>query len=189
MAGKKSTKAVVAQRVHEVLALRIEGAELPAILAYVEAEEWGVSEATVLYYIAKSDAILGCRLEKDRERLLQRQVDYRRLLLSKALAKHDLFVALQVLKDEAKLAGLYPDPKAPPVLAAPIQVNLNLTDEQRDAAILNLLARVGQGHLRPSGNGQPHPARLSLGGAGGDHEAGGDGAGPLAGDGPPLFGE
>lgn len=119
----KSTQATVQRRVEEVLELRLAGAALHNIRQYANAPDpqsgrapWDVSDSTLWRYIRQADALLAAEMEKDREKLFNRHIAQRRLLLGRCLAQNDLAAAGRVLADEARLLGLYDTP--PPALPA-----------------------------------------------------------------------
>jgi hypothetical protein len=104
----RATKAVVAQRIEEVLRLRIDGAEYHDVKEYASAQGWGVSARHVWNYMHQADDLLKERLEKDRDRLISRHVAQRRNLYSRALKAGQYAVALAVADSEAKLEQLFP---------------------------------------------------------------------------------
>jgi hypothetical protein len=112
----KSTKAVVAQRVNEVLKLRLGGAEFLDIREYAAAPEqaWGVSDTQLWRYIREADALCREHFDAKAEHLLTRHLLQRRTLYAHAMGAGDFRTALAVLQDEAKLEGLYPPTKVAP---------------------------------------------------------------------------
>jgi hypothetical protein len=62
----KSTKATVAQRVEEVLTIRLAGAGFAEIVRYAAEKGWGVGERQLQNYVEKSDELLAASVEKDR---------------------------------------------------------------------------------------------------------------------------
>jgi hypothetical protein len=106
----KSTKVVVAQRVNEVLKLRLGGAEFLDIREYAAAPEqaWGVSDTQLWRYIREADALCKEHFDAKAEHLLNRHLLQRRTLYAHAMGAGDFRTALAVLQDEAKLEGLYP---------------------------------------------------------------------------------
>ncbi len=107
----KATKAEVAQRIEEVLQIRLDGAEFHDVLQYASEKQWNVGERQLWHYIKASDVRLVKRLEKDRGRLLARHIAQRRSLYARALNAADYRTCLAVAKDEAELQGLYPKPE------------------------------------------------------------------------------
>src|SRR4051794_41464808 len=109
----KSTKAVVAQRVHEVFKLRIGGAEFADIREYAAApgRAWGVSDSQLWRYIRAADALCKEHFDARAGHLLARHLLQRRQLYAHAMSAGDFRTALAVLRDEADLEGLYPPEK------------------------------------------------------------------------------
>src|SRR5262245_7148984 len=104
----KSTRAVVRQRVNEVLKLRLGGAEFPDIREYAAAPEqgWGVGDSQLWRYIKAADALCKDYFDPRAENLLARHLLQRRQLYAHAMSAGDFRTALAVLKDEAELEGL-----------------------------------------------------------------------------------
>lgn len=113
--ARKSDKATVAQRVEEILQLRINGKLFHEIVRYGSQKGWGVSERQIQKYIKKSDGLLVERLDKKRKPLLARHIAQRQALYALALSvaqnSADCRAALAILDSEAKLRGLFPDTK------------------------------------------------------------------------------
>jgi hypothetical protein len=197
----KATRAVIAQRVEAVFQLRLGGAEFHDIVEYANAtqgedgnpkEPWGVKETQLRNYIKKADRLCKERLDAKADHLLARHLLQRRRLYAHAMEMGDYKTALAVLKDEAELEGLYPAKKAEVTGAngGPVATCRIITDEERNLALLAILARLGEGGGRPAANGQLPPHRPLLGLPGADPDRRGDEPRPLA-DGPaprPLFG-
>jgi hypothetical protein len=181
----KSTQATVRQRVHEVLQLRLLGAEFHDIVQHASENGWGVGERQLWNYLARADDLLERTLETDRGKLFRRHVAQRRALYARAMAVSDYSTARAVLKDEAELLGLYPARRheltGKDGGAVQTQNLVSLTDEQRAAGVAALLARVGPGGAGPHPLGPGDGAGPAVGGAGPAAEPCRDGAGPLAG--------
>jgi hypothetical protein len=118
----KATKAAVAQRVEEVLRIRLDGAQFWDVREYArekEAEEgsaWQLSEGSkplsdgqLWRYIAAADKLIAESCRASRKKLLRRHLAQRRNLYAKALAQGDVRAALACLDSEAKLTGLFED--------------------------------------------------------------------------------
>jgi len=107
---KKSTQAEMHRRVHEVLALRLGGAEFPDIVQYASAPErnWQIGERQLWNLIAAADALCAKYFDAKAEHLLARHLLQRRQLYAHALGAGDYSTALRVLQDEGKLEGIYP---------------------------------------------------------------------------------
>lgn len=110
---RRPSKAELAQRVDEVLNMRLSGAEFYDLKAHATEKEWDVSDRQLWRYVAKSDALLAQSLERDRRKLLGRHLAQRRSLFARALNDGDLRTALAIAKDEAELQGLYHAPGWP----------------------------------------------------------------------------
>ena len=105
----KATNAVVLQRVEEVLAIRLDGAQLHDIRRYASENEWGVSDRQLERYIEKADGLLVERRQRKRSRMFHLHIARRESLYARALQAADYRTALAVLQDEAKLQELYLD--------------------------------------------------------------------------------
>jgi hypothetical protein len=144
----KSTKAEVDRRVHEILKLRLGGAEFPDIREYANSPEqgWGVSDSQIWRYIRAADKLCETYFQGKAGHLLARHVLQRRQLYAHAMSAGDFRTALAVLKDEAELEGIYPPKKvAPTDPTGAKEFTGGLTDADRAAALQRLYARVGQG--------------------------------------------
>src|SRR5262249_44670511 len=108
---KKSSKATVKRRTHEVMQLILAGAELPEIRQYTSEREWRVSERQIYRYIEVAYDQIAKILEREQPQLLARHLMQRRALYARSLKASDHRTALQVLRDEAELQGLYPPSK------------------------------------------------------------------------------
>lgn len=106
---KKATNAVVLQRVEEVLAIRLDGAQLHDIRRYASENGWGVSDRQLERYIEKADQVLVERRHKRWNRMKALHLARREALYARALQAADLRTALAVLQDMAKLQDLYLD--------------------------------------------------------------------------------
>lgn len=159
----KATKAQAMLRVTEVLRIRLSGAKLWDVTEYVsEAEQtegspWQLAEGEtplterqIARYVEKADALIAESTRQSRKRSLARHLAQRADLYAKAVNAGDIRTALAVLDSEAKLRRLFPAarhevtgkdgaPLNPPTPEKP------LTDEERQTAVANLLARLGAG--------------------------------------------
>src|SRR5689334_2350464 len=110
----KSDRATVKRRVEAVLQIRLAGAEFADIREYAAEEDpetgrpWNVSDSQLWRYIQAGDELLARRLDRDRERNLNRHLAQRRALYARCLAAGDFGNARLLLADEAKLLNLYP---------------------------------------------------------------------------------
>jgi hypothetical protein len=109
--GKRSTNAVVRQRVEEIYRLRLGGAEYHDLLQHASEQGWGVTARQVGNYIAAADKLMAERLERRAEVLLSRHLLQRRQLYAHALGAGDFRTALAVLDSEARLERLEPCPR------------------------------------------------------------------------------
>ncbi len=173
---KQPTKAVVQQRVEEILRIRLDGAEMWDVREYVREKEketgslWELAEgikplsdATLWRYIARADRLIAESCRASRKKLLRRHLAQRRNLYAKAVAMGDVRAALSVLQDEAELQGLYPAKKLDHrgKDGGPINLKVEtLTDDQRTAALERIISRFG---LPASGNGSAAPDRNGTG--------------------------
>jgi hypothetical protein len=121
---QRATKAVIAQRVEDVLRIRLQGA------AFWEVREWArekekeegspwflpeggkpLSDGQLWRYIARADRMAAENYRASAKRLLRRHLVRREHLYSVAVIQGDVRAALAVLADAAALEGLYPPAK------------------------------------------------------------------------------
>jgi hypothetical protein len=176
----KATKAQVAQRIDEVLRIRIDGAEFHDVQQYAAEKGWGVGERQLWVYMHRADDLLKERLEKDRDRLIARHVAQRRNLYARALNAGQYGVALATADSEAKLENLFPA-KAISVNQGAKPDDTDLSADDRLAALARLRARVDEGGGSPAADGANDADGPLPGGPGEDSGRGGPGPGPLAG--------
>lgn len=103
----KSDKATVKQRVHEVSALLLAGAETPDIRQH--AAKWDVSPRQLYRYIEVAYKRFAKTLDRDFRQLFGRHVAQRRMLLARCLRIQDYKTALAVLNSEVELLRTYSD--------------------------------------------------------------------------------
>lgn len=103
------TNAVILQRVEEVLAIRLDGAQLPNIRRYASENGWGVSDRQLERYIEKADKLLVEHRQKKWSRMKALHLARRESLYARSLQAADYRTALAVLQDMAKLEELYLD--------------------------------------------------------------------------------
>jgi hypothetical protein len=106
----RSNKAVVTQREQEVYRLLLAGAEFAEIRQFASDRGWHVSERQIRRYMEVAYKRLAKLASRDRQQLLGRHLMQRLALYSRALKAGDLRTALQSLRDEAELEGLYEAP-------------------------------------------------------------------------------
>ncbi len=147
----KSTKATVAQRVEDVLTLRLAGAAFVQIRQYASENGWGVGDRQLWRYIQSSDDLLAADLEPDRRKNLALHLAQRRLLYNRALETGDFRTCLAIQRDLAQLQDLYPTGKREPLDAL-----LNALPPQVAAALRAELARqLSGGGAAAGGAGRP----------------------------------
>jgi hypothetical protein len=142
----KSTKAEILQRVEAVFRLRLGGAEFSDILQYASAPEqnWNVSQRQMWNYIRAADQLVKERLDARAEHLLNRHILQRRQLYAHAMGAGDYSTALRILDSEAKLEGLFVERHEHTGKdGGPIQAHVSLTDDERERAVGNIMARLG----------------------------------------------
>jgi hypothetical protein len=188
---KRATRAEVAARVEEVLHARLNGAEAHDLRALAREKEWNVSDRQLWRYVEAADRLIEEHFEKDRDRLFRRHVFQRRALYARVLQDGDYRTALAILKDEGELLNLYPAKRTEVTGrdGGPLQTvnaTVEMTEDERAAAIAALFARVGSSHGRPDPPGQADSAGPPLGTAGGPDDGSGDDPGPLASGGSPI---
>jgi hypothetical protein len=116
----KATKAVIRQRVEQVMKIRLLGGEFHDIRQYAAENEpetgrpWKLSDRQLWRYVQASDLLLEKYLEHDRGKLFNRHIGQRRALFARAVEAADWRTALAVAKDEADLYGLYAPHKIAP---------------------------------------------------------------------------
>lgn len=160
--SKKSPANVVAARVEKVYAMRLGGAEFHDIVQFASAPEqaWGVSGRQVRNYIRQADQLMAERVEKRADLLLSRHLLQRRTLFARCVEAGDYSAALNVLKDEAALEGLYAPKKVAltdPSGTQPYAPTVTLTDADLAAAVAAVLgaaAAVGTRDVIPIGYGE-----------------------------------
>ncbi|SRR5579883_691096 len=116
----KATKATVAQRIEEVLRIRLDGAEFWDVREYAREKEqepgsaWQIppqgkplSDGQLWRYIGMADKQITESCRASRKRLLRRHLAQRRNLFAKAVSQADIRAALACLDSEAKLIGLF----------------------------------------------------------------------------------
>jgi hypothetical protein len=150
----RATKAVLAQRVVDVLRLRVQGAAFWDVCEWVREREqekgspWHLPEGdkplsngTLWRLIARADRMAAENYRASAKRLLRRHLVRREHLYSVAVLQGDVRAALAVLADAAALEGLYPPKKIAPTNPAGDQPYASLSDEERIAALAALYAR------------------------------------------------
>jgi hypothetical protein len=182
---KRATKAELAARVEEILHARLNGAEFHDLQALAAEKQWNVSASQLWRYVQAADQRIEETFEPDRAKLFRRHVFQRRALYARALQDGDYRTSLAILKDEAELHGLYAAKRhevtgrdGGPLES--VSTVVEMSEDERAAAIAALLARVGQGHRGPALTGQADGAGSALGTPRGPDDGGPDGARSLA---------
>jgi hypothetical protein len=139
----RPTKAIMRARIREILAWRLDGAEIWDLLPLVEKNQaegvypWAIpsgctpiGKRALRRYITKADSLIEKECQHDRERLLRQAVAERRRARSRALAKGDDRLAFDISRDLARLQGLYPAEKreAMGFAIAPVATNTIIID-------------------------------------------------------------
>src|SRR5437763_11792166 len=98
---KRTPTAEIAQRIEEIMLIRLSGAGFHDVRNYATERGWGVSRAQLYRYMRAADDRIKDSLEKDRPRLLDLHVARRRTLYARCQESGDWRAALAVLADEA----------------------------------------------------------------------------------------
>lgn len=107
----KADKSTVVRRTAEVLRLILAGGEFEDIRQYASAQGWKLSERQLRRYQESAHEKLAETIYRDQRQLLGRHLAQRRALYARAIKTSDVRTALNVLRDEANLEGLYPSLK------------------------------------------------------------------------------
>src|SRR5262249_11963027 len=130
--GMKATNAIIGQRVEEIHAIRLDGAQFVDIRQYAaekcaageppwaeEKDSPPPSERTLWRYLARTDQLIAQSCQEGRRKLFRRHLAQRRNLYAKALSQGDVRAALSCLRDEAELQRLYDLPPGDAPAAPP----------------------------------------------------------------------
>jgi hypothetical protein len=107
----KSTRTTITRRVQEVSKLLLAGAEFADIRQFASDRGWNVSERQVRRYVDIAHERFEAATRRDRRQLLGRHLLQRRVLYARCIKAGDNRTALNVLRDEACLQGVYPATK------------------------------------------------------------------------------
>jgi hypothetical protein len=112
----KVDNATYRRRVVEVMDLLVAGVESKEIIQHAAKNGWNVRDRQIRNYVASAYKDLSGVLDRDVAELRGRHLAQRRHLYRQAMktTSPDLRAALQILKDEAELLGLYPPTKIAP---------------------------------------------------------------------------
>ena len=103
----KASRAEVAQRVAEVLRIRLDGAAFHDVVDFAKGKCWNVSERQCGRYIEQADKLLAGQLTKDTSRVINLHVARCESLFARAVNAADYRTGLAVLAELAKLRNLY----------------------------------------------------------------------------------
>ena len=202
-----ATDLQVQQRIAELLRIRLDGAEIWDICEYVREKVetrdqagqhigdpvWGkqpLSESQLYRYLERVKVMVAESCKQERKDLIDEHLAKRRNLYAKAVQQGDVRAALAVARDEAELLNLYPPKRTemsgPNGGAIPL-ASVELTPDERAAAISALYARLGVADPRQAVDGTGDPVGQPLGETGTPDDPGRDDAGPLADAVTPLF--
>jgi hypothetical protein len=141
----KSNTATVLSRVNEVGRLILSGAEFAEIRQYASDQNWQVSGRQIRRYMQKCYTRLAQATDRDRKELLGRHLMQRRAIYARSLKNGDLRTALQTLRDEAELEGLYPSPQATAEQALKHQLGIQSSPLSRKELVARHLAAEANG--------------------------------------------
>lgn len=102
-----AAKAEAAARAEIVLKARLAGAQLWELRALAEELDWQIDKRELRRLIKAADAIAAEAAETDLEKIRVAHLARLRALFARAVDTGDLRTAHAVMKDEAKLRGLY----------------------------------------------------------------------------------
>ncbi len=105
----KATAKVVAERVDEILHLRLLGALPSDLCGHATEAGWNVSNRQLLRYVHRADELLADSIERNRDKLMAHHYAARRTLFARCMAVSDYSTALRCLDSEATLLALFPD--------------------------------------------------------------------------------
>jgi hypothetical protein len=142
----KSNRLALSKRVREVERLVVAGAEFPDIERFSAAQGWQVSRRQLRRYVTLAYERLSKAAKRDRRQLLGRHVTQRRALYAHSVKANDIRTALQILRDEAELEGLYPRQDQPPE-----ERTVQLCPLSRRERAIGLLVAEAQGNKRQVG--------------------------------------
>jgi hypothetical protein len=142
---KQASAVEIAQRIEEIMLIRLSGAAFHDVRNYATEKGWQVSRAQLYRYQQQADDLIADSLEKDRPRLLDLHVARRRTLYARCVESGDWRAALAIADSEARLLGLFPPTRIAPTNPDGTESYAPLTDAERAAALAALYARLGAG--------------------------------------------
>lgn len=104
----KADNVTIAQRITEVLRIRLEGAQFHDIVQYAAEKGWAVGDRQLLTYSQRADELLIEQQEKSRKKIFAWHLAKRAALFARAVNAADYRTALAILTDDAKLRRMYP---------------------------------------------------------------------------------
>lgn len=120
------------QRVEDVMELIMLGSSFPEIRQFSTNMQWNVSVRQLQRYQDKAYQRLAAMAQRNSEELLGRHLQQRRTLYAQCVRRNDCRTALQVLRDEAELNGLYPGKKG----SKPVPMHSPLSLRERTLGVL-----------------------------------------------------
>ena len=103
----KATNGELKKRIKKVYELILSATPRQDILQYA-AKNWGVAVRTTDSYIKAANDEIEAEAKEYRSNAMGRHLQQRRLLMNQALEKGKMGLAFEMMRDEAKLLGLYP---------------------------------------------------------------------------------
>ena len=145
----KSDKATVVRRIQEILRLLLAGGEFEDIRQYAASHDWKLSDRQLRRYQEWAYRKVVDATKRSQKELLGRHLMQRRALYARALKTSDIRTALEVLRDEAELEGLYPNAKdGPTPLDERFPAGSPLSREERFRRILAAEAQGDKKEIR-----------------------------------------
>jgi hypothetical protein len=189
----KATQATIRQRVEELLAIRLDGAQFWDLWQYAAEKQaageapWAIpaggkpiSQRTLWRYIAQTDRLIAQSCREGRKKLLRRHLAQRRNLYAKCVSAGDYRAALAAADSEVKLLGLYDDELTRELAALRREVEGLKGARHGDGSGAAGVGGPPPGGGGPQGDGANAAAGPPEGGPRGPLPGGGDEAGPLA---------
>ena len=110
----KTAQSTIRKRIDEVMRILIAGGELAEVKQYAQDQQWGVRTRQLKRYCHAAYLRMEKSTYRDRRQLLGRHLGVRKVLFAKSFKHGDMRTALQIVRDEAELLGLYPPTKVAP---------------------------------------------------------------------------
>ena len=138
---RKSTKAETLQRVRAVYELLMADTPRPDIIQYA-IKNWEVSSFQTDKYIFAANKLISTEAKRLQTNSFEQHLSKRAALRYKALKDGDKRLAFEILRDEAKLLGLYPEKKVEITWREKTPDGYNADEVQRQFAELMTIAQV-----------------------------------------------